>query len=156
MTTPTTDNNATKGILGLWNGIADKLGTLINHSSMALVNRIAIAAIFFLSARTKVDGFMTVNDTAFYLFKEEFKVPLLPYEFAAYLTTYAEHLLPILLVFGLFTRISALGILVMTAVIQFFVYPDAWSTHLAWAGLLLYLIARGGGKLSADQALGIK
>jgi len=63
--------------------------------------------------------------------------------------------LPILLTLGLFTRISAAGLLVMTAVIEIFVYPDAWPTHLSWAGLLLPLIALGGGKLSLDRSFKI-
>jgi putative oxidoreductase len=74
---------------------------------------------------------------------------------AAYAATTAEHLLPILLMLGLFTRVSAAGLLVMTAVIEIFVYPDAWPTHLSWAGLLLPLIALGGGKLSLDRSFKI-
>ena len=65
-------------------------------------------------------------------------MPLIPPELAAHLATYAEHLFPLLLVLGLFTRLSAVALLGMTAVIQIFVYPDAWPTHLSWAGLLLY------------------
>jgi putative oxidoreductase len=61
-----------------------------------------------------------------------------------------------LLVLGLFTRLSALALLGMTAVIQIFVYPGAWSTHLTWAALLLYLVARGGGAVSLDRAFGLK
>jgi putative oxidoreductase len=72
------------------------------------------------------------------------------------MATYSEHLVPILLVLGLFTRFSALALLGMTAVIQIFVYPDAWPTHLSWAALMLYLIGRGAGPLSLDQRLGIK
>jgi putative oxidoreductase len=72
------------------------------------------------------------------------------------MATYSEHLFPILLVLGLFTRFSALALLGMTAVIQIFVYPDAWPTHLSWAALMLYLIGRGAGPLSLDQRLGIK
>lgn len=68
----------------------------------------------------------------------------------------AEHLLPVLLVLGLFTRLSALGLLAMTAVIQFFVYPDAWPTHLTWATLALYLAGRGAGTISVDGALGMR
>ena len=115
-----------------------------------------MAAIFFLSGRTKVDGFMTINNSAYTLFREEYKVPLLPPEFAAHMATYAEHLFPILLVLGLFTRPSALALLGMTAVIQIFVYPDAWPTHLTWAVLMLYLIGRGAGPLSLDRAFGLK
>jgi putative oxidoreductase len=144
------------GLLGSWNRIADALSALINHASLALVDRVAIGAIFFLSGRTKVDGLLSVNESAVTLFREEYKLPLLPPEWAAHLAAYAEHLFPILLVLGLCTRLSALALLGMTAVIQIFVYPDAWPTHLSWAGLLLYLAARGAGPLSLDRATGIK
>lgn len=150
-----TDGPAT-GILGLWNRTADQVGACISHNLIALASRIAVAAIFFYSARTKVDGLLTLKDTTFLLFEEEYKVPLLPPEFAAYMATYAEHLFPILLVLGLFTRLSALALLGMTAVIQVFVYPDAWPTHLTWAVPMLYLIGRGGGAWTIDQRLGIK
>jgi putative oxidoreductase len=147
---------ASRDMRGTWNRIADTLTNLINHSSLSLINRVGIAAIFFFSGRTKVDGFLTVNESAYMLFREEYKVPLLPPEVAAHLATYAEHLFPILLILGLFTRLSALALLAMTAVIQIFVYPEAWPTHLSWAGLLLYLIARGAGKASVDHAIGVK
>ena len=81
---------------------------------------------------------------------------LLPPVVAAHLSTYAEHLFPVLIVLGLFTRVSALGLLGMTLVIQLFVYPDAWPTHLSWAGLLLYLVIRGPGRVSLDRALGLE
>jgi putative oxidoreductase len=90
------------------------------------------------------------------LFADEYKVPLLPPELAAHLAAYAEHLFPILLVLGLLTRASALALFGMTAVIQIFVYPDAWPTHLVWATALLYLAARGAGRLSLDSVLGLK
>jgi len=143
-------------LLTHWNTLTDKLDALISHSFLALCCRISLAAIFFLSARTKVDGFLSVNDTAYTLFAEEYKVPLIPPEVAAHLATYAEHLFPILLVLGLATRLSALGLLGMTAVIQIFVYPDAWPTHLSWAALMLYLIGRGAGAASLDKLLGAK
>jgi len=146
----------TTGIIGLWNRIADQLATYISHNLIALASRIAVAAIFFYSARTKVDGLLSIKDTTFVLFAEEYKVPLLPPEFAAHLATYAEHLFPILLVLGLMTRLSAAALLGMTATIQIFVYPDAWPTHLTWAVPMLYLIGRGGGAWTLDQRLGIK
>lgn len=144
------------GIIGRWNRFADQLASYISHNFIALAARIAIAAIFFYSARTKVDGLLTIKDSTFLLFEEEYKVPLLPPEFAAHMATYAEHLFPILLVLGLFTRLSAAALLGMTAVIQIFVYPDAWPTHLTWAVPMLYLIGRGGGAWSCDRLLGIK
>lgn len=154
--TATVTDASTKGLLGAWNRSADLLTNLISHGLLALAARVAVGAIFFLSGRTKVDGFLTVNDSAYALFREDYQVPLLPPEFAAHLATYAEHLLPILLVLGFFTRLSALALLGMTAVIQIFVYPDAWPTHLSWAALMLYLIGRGAGPVSLDRALGIK
>lgn len=144
------------GLRGALNRIADTLTRLVAHDALALITRIGIAAIFLRSGRTKVDGLLTVNDSAVTLFREEYRLPLLPPELAAHLATYAEHLFPLLLIAGLFTRYSALALLGMTAVIQFFVYPDAWPTHLSWAALLLYLIGRGPGRASIDHWLGIR
>jgi putative oxidoreductase len=146
----------TDGLRGTWNHIADLLTAWVSHGLLALTMRLAAASIFFLSGRTKVDGFLTVNDNAYTLFREEYKVPLLPPEFAAHMATYAEHLFPMLLVIGLFTRLSALALLGMTAVIQIFVYPDAWPTHLSWAALLLYLVGRGAGPVSLDRLIGLR
>lgn len=146
----------TAGLRGAWNRIADLLTSFVSHGLLALAARLAVGAIFFLSGRTKVEGFLTVSDSAYTLFREDYKVPLLPPEFAAHMATYAEHLFPVLLVLGLCTRLSALALLGMTAVIQIFVYPDAWPTHLSWAALMLYLIGRGAGPLSLDRALGVK
>ncbi|MGE0876392.1 MAG: DoxX family protein [Burkholderiales bacterium] len=138
------------------NRLADLLGAAAGHALIALAARFGAGAIFFYSGRTKVDGFLTVNESAYSLFREEYKVPLLPPEFAAHMATYAEHLLPVLLFAGLLTRLSALGLLGMTAVIQVFVYPDAWPTHLTWAVALLYLVGRGGGPVSLDRWLGLR
>lgn len=145
-----------QGARALYNRAAAALESLVGHSFLALVSRVSIAAIFFLSGRTKVDGFLTVNAGALELFRSEYKLPLIPPEIAAHLAAYAEHLFPLLLVLGLASRFSALALLGMTAVIQLFVYPDAWPTHLSWAGLLLYVIARGPGAVSVDRALGLK
>ena len=123
---------------------------------LPLVARLGVAAVFFQSGRTKVEGLLTITPGAYQLFEEDYRVPLLSPDFAAHLATYAEHLLPILLVIGLFTRLSAAGLLVMTIVIEVFVYPDAWPTHLSWTGLLLPLLARGGGSLSVDRVLKIR
>jgi putative oxidoreductase len=130
---------------------ADKAEQALPMSLILLVQRLGIASVFFMSGRTKVDGLLTVNESAFELFRFEYALPLVPPEVAAYAATYSEHLFPLLLALGLFTRFSATALLVMTLVIQIFVYPDAWPTHLSWAGLLLPLIAFGGGKLSLDR-----
>ena len=152
---PTVAPASRDGWRGRWNGVAAVLSRIVSHDVLALGSRLAIAAIFFLSGRTKVEGFLTVTDGAIELFRSEYKLPVLPPEIAAHLAAYAEHLFPLLLVLGLFTRLSALALLGMTLTIQLFVYPDAWPTHLSWAVLLAYLIGRGGGALSLDRALRI-
>lgn len=123
---------------------------------LLLVARLGIASVFFLSGRTKVDGILHVTDGTYSLFAEEYALPLIPSALAAHLATYSEHLFSILLVLGLFTRLSALAFLGMTLVIEVFVYPDAWSTHLSWAAILLLLLAKGGGRFSLDRAVGLK
>jgi len=120
-----------------------------------LVQRIGIAAIFFQSGRTKVEGWFTLSEGTFFLFENDYALPLLPPVQAAYAATIAEHVFPILLVLGLFTRLSASALLAMTLVIQIFVYPDAWPTHLSWAGLLVPLIAMGGGRVATDRLVRI-
>ena len=95
-------------------------------------------------------------DGTYSLFWDEYKLPLIPVEIAAHAAVRAEHALALLLLPGLCTRLSALALLGMTLVIQLFVYPDAWPTHLSWAGLLLYLVGRGAGTLSLDRLLRIR
>lgn len=148
--------NAGFGLRATWNRCASFLSALIGDSLLALTARIAVAGIFFLSGRTKVEGWLSVTEGTYGLFRDEYQVPLIPPESAAHLAAYAEHLFPLLLVLGLCTRFSALALLGMTAVIQMFVYPDAWPTHLSWAALLLYLVGRGGGRLALDRVLGLK
>ena len=121
---------------------------------LLLVARFGIAAVFFLSGRTKVEGWLTITPGTYELFRTDYALPLVSPEIAAHAATYSEHLFPILLVLGLFTRPAALALLGMTTVIEVFVYPDAWPTHLSWAGLLLPLIFRGGGAWSLDRILG--
>ena len=144
------------GPIGLWNVVTGQISDRVSHNILAIASRAAVAAIFLFSARTKVDGLLTLKDTTFTLFAEDYKVPLLPPELAAYMATYAEHLFPMLLILGFCTRLSALALLGMTAVIQIFVYPGAWPTHLIWAVPMLYLIGRGGGTLALDYRLGVK
>ena len=139
-----------------WNAFADRIDVWVSHAVLALLARFAVASIFFLSGRTKVEGWLTITDSAYALFATEYKLPLISPHLAAHLAAYAEHLFPLLLVLGLATRLSAAALLGMTAVIEIFVYPDAWPTHLTWAALLAYLIARGAGPLSLDRVVGIK
>ena len=118
---------------------------------IALASRFGVGSIFFLSGRTKVDGGLNVSDTALLLFEQDYALPLISPVWAAHLATYAEHLLPLMLFLGLGTRLGALGLLGMTAVIQVFVYPGAYPTHGVWAAVLLYLLAQGPGALSVDR-----
>ncbi len=147
---------------------ARNLFDAIPYSLVALFVRIVAAHPFLVSGQTKVDGPQigatifgqelsytlptSLRDATFTLFAEEYKVPLLSPQIAAYLSTAMETVLPILLVLGLLTRVSALGLLAMILFIQIFVYPDAWWTvHAYWAALLLVLIARGPGALALDR-----
>jgi putative oxidoreductase len=123
------------------------------HSLLALIARFSVALVFWNSGRTKVDGWniFSVNDKTLFLFREEYRVPLLPPEIAALLAQMAEHIFPVLLIVGLASRLSALALLAMTLVIQVFVYPQAYVTHGLWAAVLLMIMKYGPGALSLDQ-----
>ena len=129
-----------------------QMANRIPHSMVALLARIGIAGIFFRSGQTKVDGF-TITDSTFFLFEEEYKVPLIPPEIAAYMATIAEHVFPALLIVGLASRLSAFALLGMTLVIQLFVYPNLWPDHALWAAALLYIVARGPGSIALDALI---
>ena len=126
---------------------------LLPEALLLLVARVAIAAVFFLSGRTKVTGLLELKPSTYTLFRSEYALPLIPPDWAAHLATYAEHLFPLLLVLGLLTRPAAAALLGMTLVIEVFVYPAAWPVHLTWAGLLLPLLAYGGGAWSLDRLI---
>ncbi|PRA34109.1 DoxX family protein [Pseudomonas poae] len=126
---------------------------LLPEALLLLVARVAVAAVFFLSGRTKVSGFLELKPSTYTLFRSEYALPLIPPDWAAYLATYAEHLFPLLLVLGLLTRPAAAALLGMTLVIEVFVYPNAWPVHLTWAALLLPLLAKGAGDWSLDRLL---
>jgi putative oxidoreductase len=139
-----------------WNRCADALERWIGLDFVLLVSRLGIAAVFFYSGRTKVSGLLTVTDSAVELFRTEYRLPLVDPAIAAHAAAYAEHLFPLLLVLGFLTRGAALALLGMTLVIEVFVYPDAWPTHLSWAAPLLLLAARGGGAFSLDRACALR
>lgn len=115
-----------------------------------LLARIFPGIIFWQSGQTKVEGW-TLADSAVYLFQEEYRLPLIAPELAATLAATAEHLLPLMILLGLGTRLAAGGLLLMTLVIQCLVYPDAWPTHGTWALGLLILITQGAGPWSLDH-----
>lgn len=147
-------------------------GSLINlfsripDSLIALIGRFSIAAIFWKSGQTKIEGLAIdlvsgefqfgwphLSESAHELFRSEYQLPLLPPELAAPMAAFGEHLFPILILLGLATRFSSLALLIMTMTIQIFVYPDAYPTHGVWAAVLLVLIARGPGVVSIDHWL---
>src|SRR5882762_11144517 len=119
----------------------------VPYALLAMPLRLAVATVFWNSAMTKVANW----NTAVELFVEEYKVPLLPPELAAYMAVSIELTTPVLLVLGLATRAASLVLLGMTAVIEVLVYPQAWPTHIQWAAMLLILLCRGAGKLSLDH-----
>jgi len=130
-------------------GLAEKSPALIYELAM----RVAIALVFWQSARTKVEGILTLKQSTFFLFQYEYALPVIPHDVAAYMATYAEHFFPFLILFGFATRFGAAALLMMTLVIQVFVYPGAWPLHLMWASILIYLVARGPGVLSVDHLI---
>lgn len=138
----------------------------IPHSLIAFIGRFSVAATFWQSGQTKVEGFAVdligghfqwglprLAESTIDLFRDEYALPLIAPQSAAYLAATAEHLFPVLLLMGLATRYSALALLAMTLVIEVFVYPNAYPTHGVWAAVLLYLIARGPGTMSVDHLL---
>ena len=121
----------------------------VPYTALAIPLRLAVATVFWNSAMTKLANW----DTAMALFVDEYKVPRIPPELLAYITVSIELSTPVLLVLGLLTRPVAAVLLGMTAVIEIFVYPQAWPTHIQWAAMLLMLLCRGAGKLSVDHLL---
>ncbi len=142
-----------RSLLAIGDTIAARLTALVPDSLLLLIARLGIAGVFFMSGRTKVDGILTITPATYYLFETDYKLPLVPPHVAAVAATLSEHGFSILLVLGLCTRLSAAAFFTMTAVIEIFVYPDAWPTHLSWAAILLPLIFRGGGAWSLDHLI---
>lgn len=148
---------------------ANGLMARIPESAIALLGRFSVAAVFWKSGQTKIEGLAIdivsgsfelglprLSSSAVDLFRDEYQLPLLSPELGAMLAVFGEHLLPLLLLLGLGTRFAALGLLVMTVVIQLLVYPAAYATHGVWAAVLLWLMVRGPGVLSLDHALAMR
>lgn len=143
-----------------------RLFSRIPDGATALLARVSIAATFWRSGQTKIQGLAIdlvegrfefgwprFADATIDLFRDEYRLPFLPPEWAAGLASAAEHVFPILLLLGLATRLSAAALLMMTLVIQIFVYPSAWPVHGLWAVALLFLMAKGAGAVSLDHLL---
>ena len=124
----------------------------IPYWPLGLAARVFPAAVFWQSGQTKVAGWH-LKPSAVALFQSEYRLPLIDPTLAAYMSATAEHLFPVLLVIGFLTRISALALLFMTAVIEIFVFPDAWPTHGVWATCFLLIVARGPGVVSLDYLM---
>ncbi|TXH88394.1 MAG: DoxX family protein [Rhodoferax sp.] len=161
MSTPGPLARARALLESLYRGIGE-----LPNTALAFVARFSMAAVFWKSGQTKVEGFaldivsgefqwgwLRLSDNAVALFREEYKLPFLSPEMGAWLAATGEHVLPALLLLGLATRLSALGLLGMTLVIQLLVYPGAYPTHGTWMAVLLYLMVHGPGQLSLDAWL---
>jgi putative oxidoreductase len=142
---------STSSAAGLFGTVRRAIDALdrVPYSVLAVPLRLAVATVFWNSAMTKLDDW----NAALSLFTDEYKLPLLPPQFAAYLAVSVELMMPLLLVLGLATRPAALVLLAMTIVIEVFVYPLAWPTHIQWAAMLLVLLCRGPGAASLDRLL---
>jgi putative oxidoreductase len=136
------------GIIGVLQRVIGCLQS-VPYSLLALPLRFAVATVFWNSGTTKLANW----DATLQLFEDEYKVPLLPPDIAAHLGASIELSTPVLLVLGLLTRPAALVLLGMTTIIEVFVYPQAWPTHMQWAAMLLVLLCRGPGSLSVDYLL---
>ena len=130
-------------------GAVLRLFERIPYWLIALTARLALAQVFWSSAQTHLSNWATT----LYLFDNTYQVPLLPSGLAAYLAVAMEIVTPPLLILGLATRLAALALFGMTLVIEIFVYPQAWPTHIQWAAMLLVLMGRGAGGLSVDALI---
>ncbi|WP_017735939.1 DoxX family protein [Pseudomonas sp. CBZ-4] len=155
-------NTAPTGLINRAIALLEK----IPYSLIAFLARFSIAAVFWKSGQTKVEGFAVdlisgtfqlgeprLAASTLPLFRSEYHVPVLSPEVAAHMAAFAEHFFPVLILVGLATRFSALALIGMTLVIQVFVYPDAYPTHGTWLAILLWLVARGPGRLSIDHLI---
>jgi putative oxidoreductase len=121
----------------------------VPYALLAIPLRVALATVFWNSAMVKLANW----DAALDLFRNEYSLPVLPPELAAYMAVSIELSTPVLLVLGLATRPAAFVLLAMTSIIEIFVYPQAWPTHIQWAAMLFVLLCRGSGKWSLDYLI---
>jgi len=114
-----------------------------------LLFRLAIFGVFFRAGLNKLASW----ESTIQLFRDEYKVPVLSPEVAAAMSVGVEVGCTALLLLGLATRLATLPLLGMLLTIQLFVYPQAWPEHLVWGSILLLLLTRGAGTVSADHAI---
>jgi putative oxidoreductase len=134
----------------LYNLFTDQFAR-IPFDLISLLARICVGAVFFRSGLLKLDGWD--SGKTLMLFEYEYQLPVISPQIAAYMATAAELALPVLLFVGFLTRFAAFGLLIMTLVIQLFVYPNAWETHGTWAVAFLFLMKYGAGHFSLDYLL---
>jgi putative oxidoreductase len=140
-------------LLSFYDAVTDRLSGRLGEGIALLLVRVALAGIFWRSGRSKVveGSLLQISDGTHFLFENDYAGVPLPPDLAATMATYAEHFFPLLLVLGLATRLSATALAIMTLVIQFFVFPEAWwSVHIVWIALAAILMSRGGGLFSLD------
>ena len=139
----------------------------IPESFILFLGRFSIAGIFWMSAQTKIEGFAFnfitgefqfgiphLSSSVVALFAEEYRLPLISPGLAALSAAIGEHLFSVLLLIGFASRFAACALLVMTATIEIFVFPDAYPTHGVWATVLLFIMMRGPGRASIDHLIG--
>jgi putative oxidoreductase len=129
-------------------GWIDRLAA-VPESFHQLLFRVGVAGVFLRAGLTKVSSW----ESTLAVFRDEYRVPVLPPAVAATLATTFELGCSTLLILGLGTRLATLPLLGMIATIQLFVYPDAWPEHLVWGSILLFLLTRGPGALSVDHLI---
>jgi putative oxidoreductase len=147
MTIMNQQNYRSAGAFGDWFIAATRWLERFPLSLIQLAMRIAVGAVFFNSGLLKINSW----EFAIKLFEDEYKVPLLDPVWAARLATFNELTFPVFLFLGLATRLATLPLLGMIVVIQTFIYPQAWTEHLLWASILVFLLTRGPGALSLDH-----
>lgn len=148
--------------LGTIDNFAHKISVVVPEWLIPLMGRIAVFLIFWKSAQTKISGltiwgqdlaFWNITNATLSTFQYKYAIPHLPPTIAAYMATFGEFFFSIGILLGILTRFSALGLLIVTAVIQIFVHPEFWSIHILWTAILLYLLKNGPGPLSLDRVL---
>jgi putative oxidoreductase len=151
MSSRATTTHPTAGILARIAAIGVRLGRfpLAIHQ---LLFRFAIAGVFLRAGLDKVRSW----ETTVALFRDEYRVPVLPPEAAAAMASTFEIGCSVLLVIGLASRLATLPMLGMLMTIQLFVYPSAWPEHLVWGSILLFLLTRGPGAISIDRVIGLE
>jgi len=140
------------GLAGLVAGLIRLYERLIPSDLIALLARFIMGMVFWLSGMTKIDGF-SIKSSTFFLFANEYKIPLIPPDIAAYMATVTEITCPLLLWAGLASRFAATAMLIMTLVIEIFVFPEAYVTHGLWAVALLFIMMNGPGTFSLDHLI---